>query len=46
MQYSHAKAAETNIEKLFTLAQDNHDVSYPLSPSKIQGNYQCENVGI
>ena len=44
MQYSHAKAAETNIEKLFTLAQDNHDVSYPLSPSKIQGNYQCENV--
>lgn len=44
MQYSHAKAAEANIEKLFTLAQDNHDVSYPLSPSKIQGNYQCENV--
>ncbi|MFT7823111.1 ATP-binding cassette domain-containing protein, partial [Bacillus siamensis] len=28
----------------FTLAQDNHGVSYPLSPSKIQGNYQCENV--
>lgn len=44
MQYSHAKAAEANIEKLFTLAQDNHGVSYPLSPSKIQGNYQCENV--
>lgn len=44
IQYSHAKAAEANIEKLFTLAQDNHGVSYPLSPSKIQGNYQCENV--
>ena len=44
MQYSHAKAAETNIEKLFTLAQDNHDVSYPLTNKKIQGNYQCENV--
>lgn len=44
VQYSHAKAAEANIEKLFTLAQDNHGVSYPLSPSKIQGNYQCENV--
>ena len=44
VQYSHAKAAEANIEKLFTLAQDNHGVSYPLSPSKIQGNYRCENV--
>lgn len=44
VQYSHAKAAQANIEKLFTLAQDNQDVSYPLSPSKIYGNYQCENL--
>lgn len=44
VQYSHAKAAQTNIEKLFTLAQDNHGVSYPLSPSKIYGNYQCQDL--
>lgn len=44
MQYSHAKAAQANIEKLFSLAQDNDGVSYPLSPSQIQGNYQCENL--
>lgn len=44
MQYSHAKAAQANIETLFTLAQDNEGVSYPLSPSKIQGSYDCENV--
>lgn len=44
MQYSHAKAAQANIETLFTLAQDNEGVNYPLSPSRLQGNYQCENV--
>lgn len=44
VQYSHAKAAQANIEKLFTLAQDNHGVSYPLSPSKIYGNYQCQDL--
>lgn len=44
MQYSHAKAAQANIESLFKLAQDNEGVSYPLSPSKLQGHYQCQNV--
>lgn len=44
MQYSHAKAAQKNIETLFTLAQDNEGVNYPLSPSKLLGNYQCDNV--
>ncbi|WP_394262104.1 type I secretion system permease/ATPase [Moraxella boevrei] len=44
MQYSHAKAAQANIEKLFTLAQDNDGVNYPLSPSRIQGNYQADGV--
>lgn len=44
VQYSHAKAAQANIEKLFTLAQDNHGVSYPLSPSRIYGNYQCQDL--
>lgn len=44
VQYSHAKAAKLNIEALFELEQDNHDVAYPLSPSRINGLYQCENV--
>lgn len=44
MQYSHAKAAQKNIESLFKLAQDNDGVNYPLSPSKLLGNYQCDNV--
>ncbi|KAA0921911.1 type I secretion system permease/ATPase [Psychrobacter sp. ANT_H56B] len=45
VQYSHAKAAKLNIETLFSLEQDNHGVAYPLSPSRINGFYQCENLG-
>ncbi len=41
VQYSHAKAAKLNIESLFSLEQDNQGVAYPLSPSRIKGNYQC-----
>lgn len=44
IQYSHAKAAQANIEKLFQLAQDNDGVNYPLSPSHLQGNYQAQDV--
>lgn len=44
IQYSHAKAAQANIEKLFQLAQDNEGVNYPLSPAHIQGNYQAQEV--
>ncbi|MGP5373885.1 type I secretion system permease/ATPase [Psychrobacter alimentarius] len=44
VQYSHAKAAKLNIEALFELEQDNHGVAYPLSPSRINGFYQCENL--
>ncbi len=44
VQYSHAKAASDNIEKLFELQQDNAGVSYPLSPSQIYGNYQCHKL--
>lgn len=44
VQHSHAKAAKANIEQLFALQQDNHDVSHPLSPSHIKGNFQLEKV--
>lgn len=44
MQHSHAKTAKNSIEKLFELKQDNADVAYPLSPSKLRGFYECQNV--
>lgn len=44
VQYSHAKAAKLNIETLFELEQDNHGVAYPLSPSRINGFYQCDSL--
>lgn len=44
VQYSHAKAARKNIEQLFSLQQDNHGVNYPLSPTKIQGNFRCQDM--
>ncbi|MDO4896010.1 MAG: ATP-binding cassette domain-containing protein [Moraxella sp.] len=44
VQHSHAKAAQMNIERLFELAQDNDNVSHPLSPSRIYGNYQCDRL--
>ncbi len=44
VQHSHAKAAKLNIEQLFSLEQDNHGVSHPLSPSKIAGNFNLNKV--
>lgn len=44
VQYAHAKAAKVNIENLFELEQDNHGVNYPLSPTHIHGNYQCDKL--
>lgn len=44
VQHSHAKAAKLNIESLFSLEQDNQGVAYPLSPSRIKGSYQCDEL--
>lgn len=44
VQYSHAKAAKLNIETLFSLEQDNQGVAYPLSPTRIKGSYQCNDL--
>lgn len=44
VQYSHAKAAKANIERLFDLEQDNNDVAHPLAPSRIYGHYQCHDM--
>ena len=44
VQYSHAKAAKGMIESIFALEQDNHGVNYPLSPTKIRGHYQVDDM--
>lgn len=44
VQHSHAKAAKLNIEQLFSLEQDNHGVSHPLSPSYIAGHFVLDKV--
>ena len=44
VQHSHAKAAKLNIEQLFSLQQDNHGISHPLSPSQIAGNFTIDKV--
>lgn len=44
VQYSHAKASKGMIDKLFELKQDNHDVAYPLTPSKIYGHFQVNDL--
>lgn len=44
VQHSHAKAAKLNIEQLFSLEQDNHGVSHPLSPSHISGTFDLDKV--
>ena len=44
VQYAHAKAAKVGIEALFELEQDNHGVTYPLSPTQLKGSYQCEKL--
>lgn len=44
VQYSHAKAARANLEHLFSLPMDNQDISHPLAPKRIMGNYECRDV--
>lgn len=44
VQYAHAKAAKRNIDSLFELEQDNHGVSYPLSPTHVRGAYECDDL--
>lgn len=44
VQRSHAKAAQKNVEALFNLEQDNHNVSQPLVPSRLYGRYNVENM--
>lgn len=44
VQAAHAKAALKNLERVFALESDNHEVEKPLVPETIQGKYQLERV--
>jgi len=44
VQAAHAKAALKQLEKVFALESDNHEVVRPLTPETIKGNYLLERV--
>ncbi len=44
VQAAHAKVALKQLEKVFSLESDNHQVERPLIPEKIKGDYQLERV--
>ena len=44
VQRSHAKAAQNNVEALFSLEQDNHNVNQPLAPTHLYGRYDIEKL--
>lgn len=44
VQHAHARAAEKNIESLFALETDNHNVARPLAPSQLKGHILLDNV--
>ena len=44
VQAAHAKVALNQLEKVFALESDNHEVDRPLIPETIKGNYQLERV--
>lgn len=44
VQRSHAKAAQENVEALFSLEQDNHNVNQPLAPTHLYGRYDIEKL--
>ncbi|HEC5301816.1 TPA: ATP-binding cassette domain-containing protein [Enterobacter asburiae] len=44
VQWAHSKAALKGLEDVYKLELDNHGVSQPLTPNKINGEYDLENV--
>ena len=44
VQWGHAKVALENLEKLFALQCENHDVEVPLTPSRVSGNITISTV--
>lgn len=44
VQQAHARAAITGLEQLYSLKTDNHGIARPLTPSRLQGSYQLQQV--
>ena len=44
VQWGHAKIAYENIERFFTLEQDNHGVDRPLTPNRLKGEFVLQGV--
>ncbi|MBV5317868.1 MAG: ATP-binding cassette domain-containing protein [Desulfobulbaceae bacterium] len=44
VQWGHAKIALENLEKVFALERDNHEIARPLSPDVINGSYQVSKL--
>lgn len=44
VQWAHARTALDNLEKVFALQSDNHEVLQPLSPEKISGRFELSQV--
>lgn len=44
VQYSHAKTALSLLEQMFNLEMDNHDLTRPIIPADLGGNYHFKHV--
>lgn len=44
VQWGHAKAALENLEKVFALKNDNHDITSPLAPESVDGHFHAIDV--
>ncbi len=44
VQWAHARAALTSLEKVFALQGDNHAVTRPLTPERIHGEWRLEGL--
>ncbi len=44
VQWAHARASLDNLEKVFALELDNHDVEHPLAPERIYGAYELTDL--
>lgn len=44
VQWGHAKIALENLERVFALERDNHEIARPLSPDLIRGRYEVDQL--
>jgi ATP-binding cassette subfamily C protein LapB len=44
VQWAHARSALDNLEKVFALQRDNHDIPHPLAPEKIRGQFEISHL--